>query len=160
MKKAALHPLRDEEEQGDPLEDIRGEHRLHPPPSQATEAESLIRSVPTCRWAMDAFRTASASTPAASPASPSPEPVLGAPTSAPEIRVCEVCKKPIKGRAEKKVCSGKCRIILCRQRRHGALLDRLHVAEGALAQAAAALAALRQIAEQGPHATASLAVGR
>ena len=87
----------------------------------------------------------------------SPEPVLVAPTSDPEIRVCEVCKKPITGRAEKRVCSGRCRIIACRARRHGALLDRLRAAEDALALAASAVAALRQLAEQGPHVTASLA---
>jgi predicted nucleic acid-binding Zn ribbon protein len=105
---------------------------------------------------MDPFRTPSASAPATSPSSASPEPVHGAPIA---DRVCEVCGKPIKGRAEKRACSGKCRIIASRQRRHGALLDRVHAAEDALAVAASAVAALRQLAEQGPHATASLAVG-
>jgi predicted nucleic acid-binding Zn ribbon protein len=123
------------------------------------EAEPLIPPVVTCTWGMVPFRTLPASAPAASPSSPSAEPVLGAPTSDPEIRVCAVCSKPINGRAEKKACSGRCRIIACRQRRHVALIDRLHAAEDALALAASAVAALRQLAEQGPHASATLAVG-
>ena len=73
-------------------------------------------------------------------------------------RTCIVCGKAIQGRAEKKACSGKCRIVACRQRRHGALLLKLAEAEQALARAAAAVEALRVVAAQGPHVTASLAV--
>ena len=46
----------------------------------------------------------------------------------------------------------------CRTRRHAALLERLVAAEQALAKAAAAVEALRQVAELGPHASASLAI--
>lgn len=108
---------------------------------------------------MDAFRTAPALIPATSLSPIASEPADGPPTPTAPKRTCGVCGKQIKGRAEKGHCSGKCRIIACRQRRHGALLNSLAQAEQALAAATQAVEALRQIAAQGPHATASLSVG-
>src|ERR1700691_2325842 len=108
---------------------------------------------------MDVFRTAPAHTTATSRSPILVEPPCGPPSADPSKRVCAVCGRPIKGRAEKRSCSGKCRIIACRQRRHGALLGKLAAAEEALAHAAEAVAALRTIAEMGPHVTASLGVG-
>jgi len=107
---------------------------------------------------MDLFRAAPADAPATSSSPSTFEPLGDLPAQLPPTRTCIVCGKPITGRIEKKACSGKCRIIACRQRRHGALLDRLAAAEQALAAAAAAVEALRQVAQQGPHVTASLAV--
>jgi|HubBroStandDraft_6_1064221.scaffolds.fasta_scaffold1134977_1 predicted nucleic acid-binding Zn ribbon protein len=108
---------------------------------------------------MDLFRTPPEIVPATSPSPIVSEPAYGAPATVARSRTCSVCGKPIKGRAEKRHCSGKCRIIACRQRRHAALLNSLAQAEQALAAATGAVEALRQIAAQGPHATASLSVG-
>jgi predicted nucleic acid-binding Zn ribbon protein len=108
---------------------------------------------------MDLFRAAPANAFATPPSPSTCEPPCGLPSQVAPTRTCIVCGKPITGRAEKRSCSGRCRIIACRQRRHAALLDRLVSAEQALAQAAAAIEALRQVAAQGPHVTASLAVG-
>jgi predicted nucleic acid-binding Zn ribbon protein len=108
---------------------------------------------------MDTFRTPPAATSATSLSPIVSEPVNGPPATGAQKRTCGVCGKPIKGRAEKRYCSGKCRIIACRARRHSALLSRLAAAEQTLSAAAEAVAALRVIAELGPHASASLAVG-
>jgi predicted nucleic acid-binding Zn ribbon protein len=108
---------------------------------------------------MDLFRTPPEIDPATSPSPSNFEPAFGAPVSDVPKRTCTVCNRPIKGRAEKRHCSGKCRIIACRQRRHGALLNRLAAAEQALSAAAEAVEALRTVAQLGPHASASLAIG-
>lgn len=74
-------------------------------------------------------------------------------------RVCGVCEMVLRARRkEARYCSGKCRILACRQRRHTALLDRLVAAEVALAHATQAVAALREVANLGPHATGTLKV--
>ncbi|MGA3124542.1 MAG: hypothetical protein ABSF69_27610 [Polyangiaceae bacterium] len=109
---------------------------------------------------MHPFRALPDDVPATIPA-PSPSEALCS-HSGPiaSIRTCVVCGKPIKGRAEKRSCSGRCRIVACRQRRHASLLERLEKAEAALTEAAEAVAALRAVAEGGPHVTATLAIGR
>lgn len=129
------------------------------PTASKGKGASLISSAHTCTSAMDAFRTPPAEAPATLPPPPPSEPSgsSGAPGS--PTRTCIVCSKPISGRIEKRACSGRCRILASRLRRHGALLDRLAAAEEALARAAAAVEELREVAERGPHATASLTVG-
>jgi predicted nucleic acid-binding Zn ribbon protein len=107
---------------------------------------------------MDLFRTPPPDAPATSPSPSMFEALCGPPAPIAPTRTCIVCGRPIQGRAEKRSCSGKCRIIACRQRRHAALLNKLAQAELALAAAAAAVEALRLVAELGPHVTASLAL--
>ncbi len=109
---------------------------------------------------MDLFRAPPPPTSATSPSLSTFEPVSGPPAPIAPKRVCAVCGGPLRAGARKEArsCSGKCRIIACRQRRHSHLLNRLAVAEAALSAAAEAVAALRPIAAQGPHVTASLAV--
>ena len=90
----------------------------------------------------------------------SPADVVGAPGSDGSTeRLCEVCGRALRGR-QIKACSGKCRITACRARRHDVLLDRLLVAEEALARAHEAIAVLREIAALGPHATSTLGTSR
>jgi predicted nucleic acid-binding Zn ribbon protein len=83
---------------------------------------------------MNAFRTPSRVTPA-----PNPD------------RLCVVCGAPLEGRrrAEAKCCSGRCRIQLSRARRLADLATKLAAAESALAEAAEALGALRELAAIG-----------
>jgi predicted nucleic acid-binding Zn ribbon protein len=119
----------------------------------------LIAVLAVCTSRMIPFRTAPANAPATSPSLSTFEPSCVPPSPVAPTRTCAVCGKPIRGRAEKRSCSGRCRLVACRQRRHAALLDKLAAAEEALAQVAEAVAALREIAAGGPHVTASLAVG-
>jgi hypothetical protein len=63
------------------------------------------------------------------------------------------------GRGLKKACSGRCRVIASRARKHAAVVQALVGAEAALVQAQEAVAALRKIAELGPHATGTLKFG-
>ncbi len=89
---------------------------------------------------------------------PSPTAQTGAQPPTPK---CLACGSPLREgrRRETRCCDGRCRILLSRQKRHAALLDSLARAEEALAAAAAAVEALRMLAQQGPHATATLRLG-
>jgi hypothetical protein len=81
-------------------------------------------------------------------------------TTLPAARACAVCATPLRARRQEArfCCSGRCRIIACRQRRHGALLEAIRAAEESLVAATQAVAALRAVADLGPHVTATLKV--
>jgi len=62
-------------------------------------------------------------------------------------RVCLVCERSLHGRRpETTSCSGRCRAALARQRRRDDLVTRIRRAEGALREAADALALLKELA--------------
>ena len=74
---------------------------------------------------------------------------------------CAICGTPLRGRRpDARCCSGRCRIVLCRRKRHEALLEGLVSCEQALRAAADAVAALRVVAEIGPHITDGFKVVR
>lgn len=103
---------------------------------------------------MDTFR--------ADPGAPlagNPQDYVRPSATGPQDRTCEQCAGPFRARRkEARFCSGRCRILACRQRRHGVLLNRIATAEAALAAAHDAIEALREIADLGPHVSATLKV--
>ena len=121
---------------------------------------ALIVSSQRRRYVMESVSCATTALARTDSSSATSTPASGPPVAINVARACAVCGKLLKGmRPAARCCGGKCRIVLCRQRRHANLLNSLAAAEAALAQAAEAVAALRTIAEMGPHVTASLAVG-
>lgn len=116
---------------------------------------------PTFPTPSTACRTPPPATSATSPSTPPSGSSPSRPGVGPQIaRSCIVCGASLAGkRKEARACGNRCRITLCRQKRHAALLERLVVAEQALSTAAAAVAALRTIADMGPHVTSTMKVG-
>jgi predicted nucleic acid-binding Zn ribbon protein len=71
----------------------------------------------------------------------------GVTSAAAAQRVCLICGASLHGRRPETVsCSGRCRAALARQRRRDDLVARVQRAEGALREAADALASLKELA--------------
>ena len=75
----------------------------------------LIGSLRACTSGMNPFRALPDDAPATIPAPPPSEALCSHSGPIASIRTCVVCGKPIKGRAEKRSCSGRCRRVASRK---------------------------------------------